>query len=254
MRTAEKFSRYFLLLLLFGLISPLQGATIIAKFLGEMLSTPILRSIDTGSSWSKQTVGIMHFQRTGGTASPTPTDFYGFCIEPAEGVTTNQTYTYTYDILSSGATNINGMGATKADYLRQLYEKFAPAFNASMLDDVTARALQIASWEIVRETSGTFNVSNGSIRFSSSNIGGQTLTAAESTLAAAAMTRAQTYLSSLVDPATYTEKPYYFALTRTGNQDIGVYWTPEPLTIGLVGLGLLGMLAYTSRRGHSGRS
>ncbi len=61
------------------------------------------------------------------------------------------------------------MGSTKANVLRELYSDVYPVFGND-LDGITATAvnalaLQIATWEVVNETSGTYDPTTGSIRF-----------------------------------------------------------------------------------------
>lgn len=95
--------------------------------------------------------------------APTGT-FFAFCIEPREFVSTGSTYTYDFSSLDQGATNIGGMGVARADLLRELFGRYYPVIGAP-LDATHASAMQIAIREIVRETSGTLNASNGNIMF-----------------------------------------------------------------------------------------
>jgi hypothetical protein len=165
--------------------------------------------------------------------------FMAFCIEPREFVSPGSTYTYTLNPLSSGATNIGGMGATKAGELAELFGRYYPDFTVT-LDALHASALQIAAWEIVRENSGTLNVSTGNVQY---------LNPADP----AALALAQTYLSSLT--GTGPKLTNVYALTEVGAQDVivqirtsSVTSTPEPVTSATVGMAMLGIAFALSKR------
>lgn len=232
------------------LTSALNASTIEVLFHGTMYASPIQRSLNNGSTWTNANVGVLHFERTGGTETDAPhvgAHFYGFCIEPLETVIAGSTYAYEWSTLEISPTNVSGgMGAIKADQLRQLYQRFFPVFDISLLDAVTSRALQIATWEIIREASTeNYDVSTGVTRFRATS--GST---AQKNAATVAMIRAQSYLDALVNPSEYTEKPYWHAMRLSGVQDVAVqYYTPEPMSFLLVGLGLT---CLTLRRSFSG--
>jgi hypothetical protein len=105
---------------------------------------------------------------------------------------------------------------------------------------VDARALQVATWEIVRETTSTLNVLNGSILF-----GNPSNDSANNAVRAQVYARANVMLSSLTgNPDDRLDN--FYALTRLGNQDIIVFDTPEPASIILCGAGLA--ILYFKRR------
>jgi hypothetical protein len=204
--------------------APARAALVEALFVEDMYATAIQRTVDNGLNWYDTTVGLFHFQRVGGDyPGLNVTDFYSFCIEPREFVSPGSIYQYDWDILENGATNIGGMGAAKADQLRELYGRYFPVF-APVLNADTAGALQIATWEIVRETSGTLDVLNGTTRFRN---------AANAT----ALSLAQTYLDRLTGSGPALNN--LSALTAIGVQDVVVQETPEPATFALLGAGLL---------------
>lgn len=196
----------------------------------------IQRDVGDGGGWITTSVGLFGFTRLGGTFPGEPTgDFVGFCIEPREFVTPGVTYTYDVEDFRYGATNIGGMGPARADLLRELYARYYPQFIASIPAN-TARALQIATWEIVRETSGVLDVTSGTTRFQ--NPGDP-----------AALTLAQTMLSSLTGAGPRLDDVY--ALNLIGAQDIVFQGTPEPGTLLLTGAALLlvGRLGLRLRAG-----
>lgn len=224
---------------LFGLAlaatMPVESATLIARFNGVINPMSIQRDVGDGGGWITTSVGLFGFTRLGGTFPGEPTgNFVGFCIEPREFVTPGVTYTYDVEDLRYGATNIGGMGPARADLLRELYARYFPQLIASIPAN-TARALQIATWEIVRETSGVLDVTSGTTRFQ--NPGDP-----------AALTLAQTMLSSLTSAGPRLDDVY--ALNLIGAQDLVFQGTPEPGTLLLTGAALLvGRLGLRRRAG-----
>ena len=100
---------------------------------------------------------------------------------------------------------------------------------------IHASAIQIAIWEIVRENSGSLNVSTGNVNF-------------QNPADVAALALAQTYLSSLNGSGPRLTNLY--ALTAVGAQDIVVQVNsplPEPVMLFTAGLGLIG-IALTARQ------
>ena len=214
----------FLLGLGLAATPPAESATLIARFNGVINPMNIQRDVGDGGGWITTSVGLFGFTRLGGTYLGDPVgDFVGFCIEPREFVTPGVTYTYNTEDLQYGATNIGGMGPVRADVLRELYARYFPQFIASIPAN-TARALQIATWEIVRETTGVLDVSSGTTRF-------------RNPADPAALTLAQTMLSNLTGTGPRLDDVY--ALNRVGAQDIVFQGTPEPGTLLLTGAALL---------------
>jgi len=220
-------SRFALLTGLCFVLLPGQAsaATVIARFDVDLFATAVERTVD-GTNWFSTTLGIFQFSRTGGDFTGfNVSTFYAVCIEPREFVSVGSTYTFTWDTVENGTTNIGGMGATRANMLRELYARYFPVF-ANTLNADTAGALQAATWEIVRETSGTLNLLTGNTRFRN---------AANPN----ALTLGQTYLNSLTGNGPYLTN--LAALTNpNGVQDLLVQIpTPEPATFALVGFCLL---------------
>jgi hypothetical protein len=231
-------------LLLFALTGlHLQASTVIVTFNGEITSESIQRDVGDGAGFVGTTTGEFSFTRTGGTDVGDPTGtFFAFCIEPREFVTDGGTYTYDLTTLDQGTTNIGGMGAAKADLIRELFGRYYPVIGAP-IDAEHASAIQIAIWEIVRENSGTLNVATGNVVF-------------QSPADPAALALAQTYLNSL--DGTGPKDTDLFALTEVGAQDVVVQLqahsteAPEPVTFASVGLALIG-LALTRRKRSAAR-
>lgn len=203
-------------------------------------------SLDSGATWARNYAGNIAMTRTGGTSPiellPDPTNFVTFCLEPREGISAGQNYTWEVEPLSRGTTSIGGMGLAKAELVRELIGREYATWG-STLSNVRAAAMQIAIWEIVEENSGTLNVLNGNIQFRNESL-------------ATMLDVAQSMLNAL--DGTGPKPRYLYALTHPTAQDIfgmaiphGVpdTETPEPATFAMLGAGLL--VLGLSRRRHA---
>ena len=220
----------------------LQATTIIAYFNGELTSEGITRDVHDGtvppdySNPVRTSTGMFSFTGLPGTeVGLLLGPFDAFCIEPREFVTETDTYTYDFSDLSAGATNIGGMGVTKANLIRELFGRYYPVIGAA-IDAEHASAIQIGIWEIVRENSGTLDVSAGDVVFSDPQD-------------PAALSLAQNYLSSLTGTGPRAENLY--ALTAIGAQDVVVQvHIPEPVEAFATGLALIALALMARARRH----
>ena len=214
----------------------LQASTIVALFNGELTSESIERTVGDAAGFVSTTTGMFSFTRTGGTQVGIPNGtLYGYCIEPREFVSTGSTYTYDFTNLEMGATNIGGMGVAKADLIRELYGRFYSVIGAP-IDAMHASAMQIATWEIVRENSGTLNVSTGNVVY-------------QNPQNAASLALAQSYLAAL--DGTGPRANGLYAMTAVGAQDIVVQITseaPEPVEFATTGIALIALVMMWRRR------
>jgi hypothetical protein len=211
-------------LLTFGTFSA-NANTLMMDFQDSPHGGTVERSIN-GGGFSSYTVGLLRFIVNPG---PNQYSYLTFCIEPLQS-TTYDNVPYELQPLSQGATNIGGMGTTRANYVLELLGRFYPTINRPLSNTVAA-ALQIALWEIIRETSPTFDVYSGFVRFQ--NPSGANM-----------LTQAQTYLNAL--NGTGPRASSIWALNSNTYQDV-LFQTPEPTTYALIGTSLLG-LAYLRRR------
>jgi hypothetical protein len=232
-----------LCLAMFLIMMPAKAATIIATYNGELFSSTIDRSLNSGGTFTNVKVGVFDFTRTGGTyagfVSPS-TEFLAFCIEPGSFITPGASYTYTVDTLADGPTSPGPMGATKADELRELYGRYWD-FTTPLTTDL-ASALEIATWEIVRETTATLDPLAGSIQFKNPS-DAAALTLAQSMLASIDGTGPKiTGDLALLSPSSVVgaEDPFQDVVVRE-------LPTPEPASALLIGAGLLGLAALRRR-------
>jgi hypothetical protein len=211
--------------------------TVVAHFDDELYSLSVERTVDYPGDWYDTNTGVFKFTRTGGTQPLNYfTTFYAFCLEPREFVSEGNTYTYDWSALEQGATNIGGIGTTKANLIRELLARWNPVLGTG-LTSVQAAGIQIAIWEIVRETSGTLNVTTGTTRFRDPTYDEE-------------LTTAQSYLSSLTGLPNAPRLQNLYALTAIGSQDLLVQYTgtPEPGYSVLAGLLLAGVPLYRRLR------
>lgn len=159
--------------------------------------------------------------------------FLAFCIEPNEGNgRAGRTYTY----------NVESFSGAQAQHLQGL---FSTSY-ASLASYQDKAAFQLAVWELVRETSSQFNVSQGSFYLLDNN--------------PAVVNQANSMLSqalSYTGPSLYalTKLTNYATANNAGLQDLVtatrlnvnnvVSAVPEPSSYALLaaGLGVVGLLA-----------
>ena len=116
------------------------------------------------------------------------------------------------------------MGTTKSNFIREFLYRYYSDFSVQV-DIVTAAAIQVSLWEIVRENSGTFDLSAGDVQYRSwSNTSVRDL--------------ATTMLGSLTGSGPYLTNVDALALAG-GTQDALVQYAPEPSTLLLGAVSLI---------------
>lgn len=164
---------------LVALATAAQATTVIATYtagVGTTVTRTIVNGAGTPSNNAVQNASQFSMRLNGGTFT-TPlvgsaaVDFFAWCIEPREIISLNVETTYTVLPLSQAATNIGGIGDAKAAQMRELFGRFQSSF-ATPVTAQHAAAMQIAIWEIVRETPGAaLNVFNGNILYTAGSDG-----------------------------------------------------------------------------------
>jgi MYXO-CTERM domain-containing protein len=223
-----------------------QATAIKAHFIGVLDPLALQRVIDSPAPTGTLTTeaGLFQFNQlpNPGLNPDLATRFMALCIEPLEYVTPGSDYVWQLAELKDGANNIGGMGAAKADKLAELYGRYYPVFGTPV-SGVAGQALQIATWEIVRESDPRLIVS------SQNPAHGHTYyvwSGADS----AALALAQQYLNALDGSGPRARN--LRALTVRGAQDYVVQLnTPEPGYFGLVGLLSAAAIVLRRRRNKS---
>ena len=194
--------------------------TICATFNGVSPGSGGQYSLNSGANWNGYgAAGLFNWTRTSGTYAGAQGNFLSFCTELGEHVSGGNNYCY--DVVSlEVAPSSGGMGAAKADLVRELFGRFyTPAFG-SILSANAAEAMQLSIWEIVFENGGSLGLGSGNAQFTNDN--------------AAAVALAGTYLSAL--DGTGPRNFDIVVMSANGVQDQII---PTPGTLALLGLGAL---------------
>jgi hypothetical protein len=182
--------------------------------------------------------GVFNFTKTGGTfTTPLLTnspvnDFIGFCLDLGEFVGTPVLY-QVQDLTDAPVPGTKITAQKAVDLAKLVGGVLAGSFNsvATVLDsNLKASAFQLAVWEIVNETSGTYDTTAGWVRAGTD---------------AAVRAQANTYLGTISGA---TAAKGLFALTSDGKQDFMVQVVPIPAAAWLLGSGLIGLFGVARRR------
>ncbi len=155
-------------------------------------------------------------------------NFLSYCIELAQQFSFGTNYTNYSVVPVASAPNTSPMGATQAMDLAKLV---AAHFSGSFASTTLTGAMQLAIWEIVYETSGTYGLTGGTFEVTSSND-------------AAAVAQANTWLAGL---GNLTAMAPIIALGSADTQDF-ITIIPVPPSLALFAGGLLFGLWGVRRR------
>ena len=158
-----------------------------------------------------------------------------YCLEPQQstGFVNGGLIPYTIDLtMLTAPGNVGGMlpvTATRVSDLRRLLGTVADPFSGS-ISNLQAAAFQIAIWEILRETAGSYDVLSGNVSYSGESIVG-------------VFAQANAWLANL---NAQTERNTA-ALTNVTFQDL-IIPIPEPGSFGMLGAGAAMIVLGIRRR------
>jgi len=163
------------------------------------------------------------------TSAPGSGSFLAWCLD-VQGFLTSPA---TYSLIAGTAFYTGAVGAMKVDAL----ERFATALLPSVNTKMESGAFQLALWEIVGESSGSYTLDSGNFVVGAASNGAKEL--------------AQTWLTNLNSGA-YSANAMTLGVWKDvggRTQDLGLFTPaiPEPEIYAMMGIGL-GLLGWAARR------
>lgn len=229
------------LTLILAAVVPLSAATMEAKYEGYHGGT-VKMSVD-GGSFKTVGGGVFSFKRTGGTYLDGPElnaqdIFYAMCIEPTQAIAAGSTNAWDVRDLAQGNLPARAFSTEQVEALTGLFGMYWPDFETKLNPAGEALSLQVAVWEVVRETEDAWDVYSGAIKFQ--DVVANTLSRADFMLKS--LSGEVPEAKGLMAMVNRSTQDYVFQIDELPPQEV-----PEPTH--LMGLGLLALLALKKRLG-----
>jgi hypothetical protein len=200
---------------------------------GYYVGNLALDNVGTANDFSVNNVGVGRITLTGtDTVTSAAVKFSGYCIDIMDFL-----HTGLFDIVPLAA--YSPLNATQKAQLLTLVSNADPLLTAGSPNADVSAAIQLAIWEIVYETSGTFNAGAGVFK---------------ATTATSAVNLANTYLGN-VTGGSWTAKSGYalntlVSINGANQEQLFLTAVPEPATWAMMiaGFGLVGGALRSQRR------
>jgi hypothetical protein len=218
----------FLTQSVFGTILPIVENEVVQIQINSALVSPLVGGIDlmvNGTAVGHSTSGFNDGVWAGcyladirdSSSSQIATAYKSFCMNAL----LDPPFSYTSATATAAASTLEWMWGTYYDEV--------------VADPVKAAAFQLAYWEVVHETSGTYDISDGSFYMTK-------LVTTSANNNGATFDDLVAYANTYLDSSTWTDKADLLVLNAPGYQAF-IVEVPEPATIALLGMGALVLLS-----------
>jgi hypothetical protein len=165
-----------------------------------------------------------------------PYSFFSYCIEPTQSIDVGHDATYDFTIGSLAGSD--GLTASEAILVNELFGRYSPLLSADPTGDYTggtfrtaAAALQLAIWKInldaATTTLGSWDFASGLMRVGTTDV--ETGTSKSPTVVALEMLNSLTGNGPMASGLQGLRNDTY--------QDLAIQSIPEPATLAILGLG-----------------
>lgn len=187
------------------------------KFLGTKAGRNVKISLDHGSSFKSVFGGVMNMKYMGSSGSVV---LDGFCADPTVAMASGN-----FDVTKTTSAFLGQKGLFAGHLVNTYGQAIFNGGNGSQNRD-KALAMQVALWEILTETSGTYNITNGKFRAQG----------ADGAFTSNQLSLINSYLGSYGQSAA----EYYKAAVNSHGKPCSqsIITVPEPGTIAALALGL----------------
>jgi len=213
------------------------GSSTVSAYLGRFIMEPIT---PLPSQYPTYPISTVHGTETG---------FYSYCLEPLQSIGIGHGSAYQYDFSIGPLAGTDGISATEASLIAELFGRYDPLLSADPTGPYTggtfrtaASALQLAICKInldaATETLGSWDFTSGLMRIAAGAV------PLESGASARADAVALLMLNSLTGTGPMASLE---GLRNATTQDLLIQPVPIPPAVWLLGSGLIGLIGIRRR-------